>query len=194
MPFEEVAFDGFGRGVGDGVNQTVQTIPMLAEFDEEVSDLFVAGDIERENQRAVEFGGKLVDAVDEALVLVGESQLCAFTMAGLGDAIGNGVLGQQTGDQNFLVGEKAHLMFSLRGLARDYKASHVRIGWPFTTLRHDPVDILRWILDVAGLAMHAVLRIDLQARVVAAFVAQDFINAGRAEALFRGIVKRQIDV
>jgi hypothetical protein len=31
---KEVTFNGFGRGVGDGVNQTVQTIPMLAEFNE----------------------------------------------------------------------------------------------------------------------------------------------------------------
>jgi len=28
------------------------------------------------------------------------------------------MLGQQPGDQNLLVGEKAHLMFSLEGLAR----------------------------------------------------------------------------
>jgi hypothetical protein len=41
--------------------------------------------------------------------------------------------------------------------------------------------------------MHAILRIDLQTWVIAAFVAQDFINTGRAETLFRGIVKRQID-
>jgi hypothetical protein len=38
-------------------------------------------------------------------------------VAGLGDAVGDGMLGQQPGDQNLLVGEKAHLMFSLEGLA-----------------------------------------------------------------------------
>ena len=41
--------------------------------------------------------------------------------------------------------------------------------------------------------MHAVLRVDLQARVVALLVAQDFIDAGRAEALLRRVVLRQID-
>ena len=41
--------------------------------------------------------------------------------------------------------------------------------------------------------MHAVLRIDLQARIGAALVTQDFIDAGRAETLFRRIVLRQID-
>ena len=41
--------------------------------------------------------------------------------------------------------------------------------------------------------MDAILGIDLQTRVVAAFVTQNFINASRAKALFRGIIFRQID-
>ena len=41
--------------------------------------------------------------------------------------------------------------------------------------------------------MHAILRIDLQARVPTTFITQDFIDAGRAEALLGGIVLRQID-
>ena len=39
--------------------------------------------------------------------------------------------------------------------------------------------------------MHAILRIDLQARVPTTFITQDFIDAGRAEALLGGIVLRQ---
>src|SRR5690606_24532935 len=44
-------------------------------------------------------------------------------------------------------------------------------------------DILRRILDVAGLAMDAVLRVDLQPRIRAVLVGQELIDASRAEAL-----------
>src|SRR3546814_19492468 len=44
-------------------------------------------------------------------------------------------------------------------------ALHVRIIRPTATFRHHPIDIMRRILDVAGLAMDAVLRVDLQTRV-----------------------------
>jgi hypothetical protein len=84
----------------------------LAEFDEHVVDLLVAADVDRNGDVAAELGSELLDAVFEALGLVGEGEFRAFTVAGLGDAVGDGVLGQQTGDQDFLVGEKAHLMFS----------------------------------------------------------------------------------
>ena len=40
--------------------------------------------------------------------------------------------------------------------------------------------------------MHAVLRVDLQARIVAAFVAHDLIHAGRAVALLGGVVEREV--
>src|SRR3546814_8214432 len=43
-------------------------------------------------------------------------------------------------------------------------ALHGRIIRPTATFRHHPIDILRRILDVAGLAMDAVLRVDLQTR------------------------------
>ena len=40
--------------------------------------------------------------------------------------------------------------------------------------------------------MHAILRVDLQARVGAVIVAHDLINAGRTIALLRRVVERQI--
>ena len=109
---QEIALDGFGRRVGNGVNEAVEAIPALAEFDEYIVDLLVAADIEGDGDVAAKLGSELLDAVFEALGLVGEGEFRAFTVAGLGDAIGDGVLGQQTGDQDFLAGEKAHLMFS----------------------------------------------------------------------------------
>jgi len=42
---QEVAFDGFGRRVGDRVHEAVEAIPALAEDDENIVDLLVAADI-----------------------------------------------------------------------------------------------------------------------------------------------------
>ena len=112
---QEVTFDGFGRRISDGVNEAVEAVPALTEFDEQIVDLLVAADIDRNGDVTAEFGSEFLDAVFEALVLVGECQLRAFAVAGLGNAVGDGMLGKQTGDQNLLVGEKAHSLFSLRG-------------------------------------------------------------------------------
>ncbi len=68
--------------------------------------------------------------------------------------------------------------------SRSHAAGIVRSA---ATLRRDPVDVLRRILDVACLAVHAVLRVDLQLRI--AFVrTDDFVNAGRTIACFRTAV------
>ena len=45
--------------------------------------------------------------------------------------------------------------------------SHVRVVRAAAALRHRPHDVLLGVLDVAGFAMHAVLRVDLEARIVA---------------------------
>ena len=47
------------------------------------------------------------------------------------------------------------------------RASHVRIIGPAAALRHDPIDVLLRILDVAGFAVDAILRVDLQPRLAA---------------------------
>jgi hypothetical protein len=60
--------------------------------------------------------------------------------------------------------------------------SHIRIIRSAAALGGGPVDVLLGVLDVAGFAMDAVLRVDDEARVLArGFVAIDhFIDAGRA--------------
>src|SRR5690606_38681230 len=45
------------------------------------------------------------------------------------------------------------------------RLSHVLVDRPFTPLGRDPVDVLVRVLDVTGLAVHAVLRIDDEARI-----------------------------
>ncbi|ABA50132.1 hypothetical protein BURPS1710b_1868 [Burkholderia pseudomallei 1710b] len=71
--------------------------------------------------------------------------------------------------------------------------SHVRVVRPAAAFRRDPHDVLRRILDVAGLAVHAVLRVDHEA-VAAVVVLHEFIDGGRAEARFRPRIRAQIDV
>ena len=56
---------------------------------------------------------------------------------------------------------------------------HPGVIWTPTAFRHDPVDILRRVLDVAGLAVHAILRVDLET-LVTGFVGQYFVHTGRA--------------
>ena len=54
---------------------------------------------------------------------------------------------------------------------------------PAAAFRRAPINILRWVLDVAGFAMHAILRIDHQARL-AFFHAHRLINPSGAIAAF----------
>jgi hypothetical protein len=68
---------------------------------------------------------------------------------------------------------------------------HPRVVRPAAALGRDPDDVLRRVLDVAGLAVHAVLRVDLQA--VAAVVADELVHAGRAVAALGAGVLRQVD-
>jgi len=72
-------------------------------------DLCVVGDVAGENQRAVELGRELGEALLEALVLIGEGELGALAVAGLGNAVGDRMLGQKARDQNALVCKKSHV-------------------------------------------------------------------------------------
>ena len=90
------------------MHEAVEAFPVLADFDEEGVDLRVVGDVARENQFAVEFVSELADPLDKSFVLIGEGQLRAFAMAGFGDAVGDGMLGQHAGDENAFVCQKSH--------------------------------------------------------------------------------------
>src|SRR5690606_4772832 len=68
---------------------------------------------------------------------------------------------------------------------------HSVVHGPFATLRRHPHDILRRILDVARLAVHAVLRIDLQP-VAAVLVLHELVNPGRTIPLLRPRIFRQV--
>src|SRR3546814_16123343 len=68
---------------------------------------------------------------------------------------------------------------------------HVRIIGASTAFGDHPIDVLGGILDVARLAMDAVLGVDDELRV-AFFLADDLVNARRAITLRRLVVHRQI--
>src|SRR5205085_10874109 len=68
---------------------------------------------------------------------------------------------------------------------------HVRIVRAAAAFGRDPDDVLRRILDVAGFAVHAVLGIDLQARL--GVEVDELVHAGRAVALLRSAVFLQVD-
>ena len=69
---------------------------------------------------------------------------------------------------------------------------HSRVIGPTPPLGRNPDDVLRRVLDVTGLAVHTVLRIDLQAvRVVR--VLHKLIHPGRAVTRFRPRIRGQID-
>ena len=68
---------------------------------------------------------------------------------------------------------------------------HVRVRGAAEPFGADPVNILRGVFDIAGLAVHAVLGVDLKSRTV--LFMHDFIHAGGAVSL-RGLsVVREVD-
>src|SRR5579859_4852368 len=80
------------------------------------------------------------------------------------------------------------------------RPSHIRIVRPAAAFGHYPIDILLGVLDVAGLAVHAVLRVDLQPLAVDPApwpvpwpVIDDLVDPGGTIALFGRIVEAVID-
>ena len=59
---------------------------------------------------------------------------------------------------------------------------HVGVVGTTAPFRSYPGNVLGWIFDIAGLAVHAVLEVDLKARL-ALIIFDDFVHPGRAVAL-----------
>src|SRR6478609_5291397 len=92
------------------------------------------------------------------------------------------------------------LMIALAGLVRRSSAtvfmsasglSHVRIVRSAATFGDHPLDVLLRVLDVAGLAVHAVLGVHLEASIPA--FRDEFINPSRTVTRLGPVVNRQID-
>ncbi len=68
---------------------------MCGQLAESGVNLLITADIAIEYQRAIELFGKTFNALLETLAHIGERQLGAFTLAGLGNAVGNRTIGKQ---------------------------------------------------------------------------------------------------
>src|SRR6266851_3811156 len=73
---------------------------------------------------------------------------------------------------------------------RSRQRSHIRVVRSAPAFGYDPVDILPRILDVASLAVNAILRVDLQSFAAARRLRHDLIDPGRTIALLGRIVER----
>src|SRR5580765_8082244 len=69
---------------------------------------------------------------------------------------------------------------------------HIRVIGASAAFGGDPVDVLGRVLDVARLAVDAVLGVDLKPRL-ATFTFHEFVNARRAISLLGAAIDRQID-
>src|SRR5690606_3752396 len=75
-----------------------------------------------------------------------------------------------------------HLTRKIGALAAEVKlrvSLHVRVVESASALRRGPGDVLRGVLDVAGLAVDAVLEVDLEPRVLALVVVEHLVDACR---------------
>src|SRR5690606_28315780 len=92
-----------------------------------------------------------------------------------------------TGRQNLTV----YRMDGTARLRRTVCALHPVVDRAFAPLGRDPDDVLCGVLDVAGLAVHAVLRVDLQP-VLTRFGLDELVHPGRAKAGLRAAVAREV--
>ncbi len=102
------ALDRFARGEADRMHQDVEAIPALAQLGEDVVDLRVLGDVQRQHDVGVALLGGILDARLELVVLVGEGEFGALTEHRFGDAAGDRTLAGDTDDQGALAGQKSH--------------------------------------------------------------------------------------
>lgn len=76
--------------------------------------------------------------------------------------------------------------------ATESDSLHAVVGGAATSLGHHPVDVLLGVLDITGLAVDAVLSVDLQLHVAALLVGHVLVDAGWAEALLGSLVYGKI--
>ena len=120
--FEEVAGDRFAWRKTNAVHKTVKFRPCLGEVCEHAFDLLVAGHVAVKNQLRVKLGGKVGDAVFEALAHIAEREFSALLVAGTGDAVGDGAVGQYARDEQLLAGQKTHVCSPVEcGISADHR-------------------------------------------------------------------------
>ena len=105
--------DRFAGGEADRVHDAVERPPGVADAFDGGLNFFVAAHVHLEDEIAAELFGKGVNSVAGTVSRIGEGELGPFTMASLGDAVGNGTVGKQPRNQNLLTSKKTHGQYSL---------------------------------------------------------------------------------
>ncbi len=88
------------RGEADGVNDAVQSVPVLGQSLECCIDLLVAGDIQWQDQVGFALARQVCDPGLKFLGLVGEGELRPLAMHGLCYAVGDGAVAGNAGDEH----------------------------------------------------------------------------------------------
>src|SRR5262249_54024510 len=78
-------------------------------------------------------------------------------------------------------GSRSFFVNCTRGSPHMFGQLHVGIVRATAAFGGGPIDVLRRVFDIAGFAVDAVLRVDLEARAL--LLLHDFIDAGRAITL-----------
>jgi hypothetical protein len=93
------------------MNEAVKTTPLFLDSLHSTFDMFILRDIERQNEVAAEFLSKLADAVPSVIASIREGEFSTFAVADLRNAVRDGTVGQNSGDENFFAVEKSHGVF-----------------------------------------------------------------------------------
>ena len=105
---QQVTFESFARGESDGMHEPVEAAPLGVQIFKQLGDLRFVSDITRQHRRRAEVFRQIDHAVFEFLTLIGESQRGTLAVRGARNAISDGAVGQQAGDENFFVLQQGH--------------------------------------------------------------------------------------
>ncbi len=84
----------------DRVHDGIESIPVCGQIPEGGLDLGVARHLQRQHDLRSAFGGQVLDAGFELLGLVGQGDVGPLAVHGLGDAIGDGAITGDAGDED----------------------------------------------------------------------------------------------
>ncbi len=105
---DEPARERLARREGYGMNDDVEPIPPALQAGERGADLVLARHVHRHRDVGTELRGEPHDAILQAIVLIGEGELCALAVHGLCDSVGDRALGGESDEQGAFAGQESH--------------------------------------------------------------------------------------
>src|SRR5262245_47346555 len=77
----------------NGMDKTIQSIPLLAQRIKKISDVIIACYITRKHEIHVEILCQLLHTLLDVFTSIGKSQLSSFALQCFGNTVGNGTIG-----------------------------------------------------------------------------------------------------